>query len=69
MPKLIALFSRALKSQVRPKAASVVLRHANVEPAVKFENLSALLLNSIAINSLAADIFADRAVQNFERKF
>ncbi len=57
-------FSRALKSQVRPKAACAVLRHANTEPAVKFANPSALLLNSIA-----ADIFAGRAAQNFSVNF
>ncbi|RKV92498.1 MAG: hypothetical protein D8H92_13255, partial [Campylobacter sp.] len=56
--------SRALKSQVCPKAACVVLQHANVEPALKFENPSALLLNSIA-----ADIFAGRAAQNFSVNF
>ncbi|WP_297960018.1 hypothetical protein, partial [uncultured Campylobacter sp.] len=51
--------------QVRPKAASVVLQHANADPAVKFANPSALLLNSIALNFIAADIFAGRAARNF----
>ncbi|EEV18007.1 hypothetical protein [Campylobacter gracilis] len=40
------------------------MRHANAEPAVKFENPSAFLLNSIA-----ADIFAGRAALNFSAKF
>lgn len=57
-------FSRALKSQVRPKVARAVLQHANTEPAVKFKNPSAFLLNSIT-----ADIFAGRAALNFSAKF
>nr|WP_315083147.1 hypothetical protein [uncultured Campylobacter sp.] len=40
------------------------MQHANAEPAVKFENPSAFLLNSIA-----ADIFAGRAALNFSAKF
>nr|WP_314381544.1 hypothetical protein [uncultured Campylobacter sp.] len=61
MPKLITL--------AYSKAASVVLRHANVEPALKFANPSALLFNSIALNFIAADIFAGRATLNFSAKF
>jgi len=45
------------------------LQYANAEPAVKFANPSALILNSIALNFLAADIFAGRAVLNFSAKF
>ena len=45
------------------------MQHTNVEPAVKFANPSALLLNFIALNSIAADIFAGRAVLNFSAKF
>lgn len=64
MPKLIALFRAHLKSQAHSKAARAVLQHANAEPAVKFANPSALLLNF-----LAADIFTGRAVLNFSAKF
>jgi len=45
------------------------LRHANAEPAVKFANPSALLLNFLALNFITADIFAGRAALNFSAKF
>jgi len=45
------------------------LQHANAEPALKFANPSALILNSIALNFIAADIFAGRATLNFSAKF
>jgi hypothetical protein len=60
---------RVLKSQAHSKAARGVLQHTNVEPAVKFANPSALLLNFIALNFITADIFAGRAALNFSAKF